>query len=246
MKVLGLDLETTGLDYEEDRIIEMAYVLWDTERSVPLSIESTLLSIGEETLSEEIEGITGIRDQDLKEFGRDPQNELNNLMTNCLSLKPEYIIAHNGAQFDSPFLSNELKRHGVNTAQFDEIPWIDTRYDLPFAKQPKSRKLEHLALDMGFINPFPHRAVTDVLTMLKVMSQFKFEDIVEYSLIPWIVVRAMVGYDDRQLAKDERYMWQQVDNTMYEKQWVKKIKADQLEEEQQRCKFDVVHIKEKK
>lgn len=245
MRVVGIDLETTGLDVENDSIIEMAYVLWDTDRAVPLGLESSLLSIGEKELSEEIEELTGVKDGDLKELGMPPSEELQKLVDVCAALEPEYIVAHNGEQFDKPFLMNELKRHCVNTTHFAEIPWIDTRYDLPFAKMPKSKKLDHLALDMGFINPFPHRAVTDVLTMLKVMSQFKFEDIVEYSLIPWIVVRAMVNFDNRQLAKDERYFWQQIDTKVYDKQWVKKIKANQLEEEQQRCSFPVVQVQEK-
>jgi len=245
MRVLGIDLETTGLDVKEDRIIEMAYVLWDTDRSVPLGIESSLLSMGKGRLSAEITAITGIHDQDLRDLGMDPQNELRKLVTTCMVLKPEYIIAHNGEQFDHPFLSNELRRHEVNISQFDEIPWIDTRYDLPFAKAPRSRRLEHLALDAGFINPFPHRAVTDVLTMLKVMGQFDFQDVLEYSAIPWIVVEAVVGYHGRQLAKDQRYMWQQIDGKVYKGKWVKKIKSNRLEEEQKTCDFEVVHIKEK-
>ncbi|MEG7787053.1 hypothetical protein U2388_15000, partial [Listeria monocytogenes] len=83
--------------------------------------------------------------------------------------------------YDQPLLSSELARHDVDLAPINSVPWLDTRYDLPHEEEPESRKLKHLACDLGFTNPFPHRAVTDVLTMCRVTASHDFGAIVAYS-----------------------------------------------------------------
>ena len=124
------------------------------------------------------------------------------------------------------------------------LPWIDTRVDLPHKFEPESHKLKHLATDYGFINPFPHRALTDCLTMLKICSNFTFEEILEYRSIPWVVIRADVSYNDRQLAKDARFSWEKLGEKNYPKCWVKKIKINKLEELRKAYTFPIVEIKE--
>lgn len=145
-----------------------------------------------------------------------------------------YIVAHNGARFDKPLLLAEIDRAKLSVPNFREVPWLDTRSDLPYAVEPDSKKLKHLALDCGFINPFSHRALFDVLTMLRIMSTFDFNKIIEYAKIPWIVVRANVGYENRQVAKENRYSWEKLDDKVYPKMWCKKIKATHLEEERKK------------
>jgi oligoribonuclease (3'-5' exoribonuclease) len=40
MKLLGIDLETTGLDVTKDRIIEIGMVLWETDTQTPIIVDS--------------------------------------------------------------------------------------------------------------------------------------------------------------------------------------------------------------
>jgi hypothetical protein len=109
-----------------------------------------------------------------------------------------------------------------------------------------------LALDAGFINPFPHRAIFDVLTMLKVMSRYPMADIINYQKMPYITVRAMInkpfgptaeiGAKEVAAAKSQRYSWQRIGDKEYLGCWVKRIKENQFEAEKAKCSFPVVRI----
>lgn len=240
MRILGLDFETTGLDPEKDRIIEIGAVLWETEGNhVIHGFGNYIFDDTYPELSGEITALTGIHQSTLREFGKHPFNTFKSLNDYALGSQVKYICAHNGELFDKPFLANELKRSGLSSALL-ETPWLDTRADLPFRTEPDSRKLKHLALDQGFINPFPHRAQYDVLTMMKVLSQFKIEDVIEYSKIPWVTIRALVEYKDRQLAKDKRYYWETLGDKKYKGCWVKKVKENYLETERKQSGFEIV------
>jgi DNA polymerase III subunit epsilon len=193
-------------------------------------------------LSEEVIRVTGITDDMLKEFGTSPKANLLWLEDFCRKHKIDYLCGHNSENFDKPLLLAELARHGVDAPTLKALPWIDTRTDIPFPTEPDSRRLKHLAGDHGFVNPFSHRAVFDVLTMLKVLSHYDINAVLEYQKIPFVTVRAMVSYDDRQLAKDQRFSWEKLGEKTYPKCWVKRIKANKLEEEKKSCKFQIVPI----
>lgn len=237
MRLLGLDFETTGLDHQKDRITEMGACLWDVEMKRPLMTVGVFMhEEGFPSLSPEIVRLTGLTDDILREFGTAPKANFDWLESFVSKHKVDYVVAHNGENFDKPFLLAELARHCVDSAQLRILPWIDTRTDIPFPSEPDSRRLRHLALDCGFINPFEHRAVFDVLTMLKVLSHYPIEQVIEYQKIPWAVVRAVVSYDNRELAKKQRYSWEKVGDKNYPKWWVKKVKETQLQAEIEACK----------
>lgn len=245
MIVMGLDLETTGLDTSKDRPIEVAYALWDTEAKKTISMENHLL--WDETyppITEEITKLTGITTVDLEKYSVKPKVGINHLLDFVSRHNPSYVIAHNGEMFDKPLLLAELHRQGFQNSSLQTAPWIDTRTDLPFSDNPDSMKLKHLACDMGFINPFPHRALSDVLTMLKVMSQFDFQEIEAHSKIPWLTVRAVVDFDNKEKAKARRYSWEKIGEDTFPKMWVKRIKETKLQEEVDALKpFQVVRLK---
>jgi len=233
--VLGLDVETTGLDVENDSIIELGVVLWCTGENKPLAIYNSLIKKDGVEVSEEITRITGITNEHISKYGSIDKIVYQQLCEVALLHRPKYIVAHNGNDFDRPILFNELDRSGINTMSLKEIPWIDTRNDLPFEIEPQSNKLMHLALDAGFINPFPHRAFADVLTMLKVMSQFGFEEILEYRDTPSVEIRAMVNFDNKEKAKSQQFRWD-----ANRKIWHKNIKIHLLYELEQKCDFEIM------
>lgn len=248
MRLLGLDLETTGLDVEADRITEIGIVLWDTEtKSAIFAGGYYLYDKTYPKVPPEVVKITGITDDILKEFGQDPKAVLKWIDEQTDRWKVDYVVAHNGQAFDRPFLGWELSRNDVPGATLKTIPWIDTRYDIPWKKHMNSLKLGHIALEHGFMNPFgAHRAMMDVFTMLKVLAQYDIAKVVEYSKVPNIVVRALVDYPDRQKAKDKKFSWEQLSNYQkYPKYWVKMIKADQLETLKQQCDFSIAVLKGK-
>lgn len=251
MRLLGLDLETTGLDTANDRIMELGVVLWDSDKKYPLEMKSFFLidrGIIERCTPETQEmmnRVCGITLPMLEEFGHPPRIVLRSLEDLCEVRGVEYIVAHNGENFDRPLLMAELNRHFPSESPLTHLPWIDTRTDIPFPQEPDSRKLKHLALDCGFINPFSHRAVFDVLTMLRVLSHYPLLDVIAYSKIPFVTIQALVEYKDRELAKARRFSWEKIGDKTYFKKWVKRIKIDQLDKEMQDCPFKIVQLEEK-
>jgi DNA polymerase III epsilon subunit-like protein len=252
MRLLGLDFETTGLDLANDRITEVGLALWDVDTKRPLVTYGQFLiddgiraRLNPDTVAM-MERVSGISPSLLEEFGMCPIKLFSWLDTFCFEHGVDYICAHNGNGYDKPLLAAELKRHGVPTRMVDKIHWLDSRVDIPHPSPPDSNKLKHLALDAGFINPFAHRAVFDVLTMLRVLSHYDLNEVVRYSRIPSVVIRAVVphpkqdGGKGKDRAKAAGFRWREVDYKVYENCWVKKIRVDQLEAE--RAKLPGIQI----
>lgn len=220
MYVLGIDLETTGLSFEEDEIIEIGAVVWDTDANKPVAMLNHLvLQPHKLPLSDTIVKITGITDADLTNFGVDEKEALVGFLK--LAKKCQHIVAHNGNYFDKSFLEKTLSRHSLSL----NLPWIDTMFDVPFKSGTK--KLTYLAAEHNFLNPFAHRALFDVLTMLKVCSDYDWHEIVKRAQSPQIKVIAKVTKEDRQLAKDKGFRW---DPNNYV--WFKEMKECDLNVEQ--------------
>lgn len=249
-KVLGIDFETTGLNTAEDAIIEVGAVVWDWPTKTPLEMYSEFVLPRKEKLpiTDEIVKITGIRQEWLELLGVSFLDAAVKLHSMCLRHKIEYVFAHNGENFDRPLFKSEAARclgGAEENHPLVKLPWIDTRSDLPHASEPESRRLRHLALDAGFINPFEHRAVFDVLTMMKVAGDFDLQEIIAMSKVPWVTVRALVDYDNREKAKELRFSWEKIGDKTYPKMWVKKIRENQLSAEMERAeklKFKIVRL----
>lgn len=238
MRVLGIDFESTGLDTSKDRITEIGAVLWDTEKCQPLRLFSTF--VHDDTypsITREIAGLTGITNEILAEFGYLPAPAFDVLERLCKHHGVSYIVAQNGTHFDHPLLVSELIRNGVEAPALRAVPWIDTRLDIPYRHHSKSGHLNYVAADHGILNPFKHRALFDVLTMLSIVAQYKFEDILIYRALPSIHVRIMIPtpWSDngvgKNVARMNGYQWEEVDGRRYEKCWVKRIKDAQFDAE---------------
>lgn len=237
MRVLVFDLETQGFEAGKDRITEIGAVLWDTDRKKPLLCMSELLWSPEyPPQSEEILRVTGITDDELKEFGYCPQLMIDKLNDMAANGKADFLCGHNINNFDKPFLLAWATIYGVAITKIKELPVLDTRTDLPFPVEPDSRKLKHLAADHGFLNPFAHRALFDSLTTAKLLSMYDINAVIELSKIPMAVMRALVSYDQREMAKTARYMWEKCGDKTFTKCWVKLVRQNKIDEEMAACK----------
>lgn len=215
--VLGVDVETTGLDPKSDEVIELGYALWDWGKRKPIVCGSFLMQPSR-PLTEEIKLVTGIEDGDF-----DFQSEYRLSWEKFLEVEKhaDYLMAHN-ATFDKAFVEkslSSLEMRPVNKT------WIDTLVDIEFDKQKsKYKNLTYLAATHGFVNPFPHRALFDVLSMLKIASNYDLGPMALSAVSPMITVHALVDFNGRDEAKKAGFIWNPND-----KKWEMKIKKLQLD-----------------
>lgn len=236
MILLGLDLETTGLDFITDEITEIAWGVFDSERSKkPMVIRSLLLNVSKE-IPKEIEDMTCISNMFLKVCGNDFFSALGTLRQDIKRFNVQAFVAHNGLRFDKPMLDTKIEQHGYE--KFD-IPWIDTKLDVPYPANIKSRNLIGLAAEHEFLNPFPHSAVFDVFTMMKILMKYDVDAVYKTSQEPLVVVKALVDFNNKDLAKKRGYIWQELDGKFYEKSWVKVLRESQVQKEQTEAQFTV-------
>ena len=204
--VAGIDFETTGLDPLTDQIIEVGGVLWDWDRQVPVMIVSGMCQ-PDKQIEEKITKITGITPVDLMQFS-EPRMPLMARLENLLS-KTQFLMAHN-APFDMAFRFKFIQQNTTGSKLDHTV--IDSQRDIPFDEEKhQSKRLIHLAATHGFVNPFPHRAVFDVLTMLKVASQYPLEVLIERSKMPTVKVVAHVQFSEKDKAKDAGFHWESKD-----------------------------------
>ena len=198
--ICGIDCETSGLDMEYDRPTEVAYVIVDTTTWRTQAARSRLVRHVEPlTIQDEVLRLTGLTVRDLENHGDDPGVVGQGLMEDIARHKVTFMVAHN-AQFDQSMLR---KLH----PDVDKLPWICTRNDVPYPDSMTSRRLVHLMAEHGLLNPFPHQALSDVQTMLAVLRQYNFDDVLRTALWPSVTLRAGVSYDDRDKGKKLRYAW---------------------------------------
>ncbi|PIP91407.1 MAG: hypothetical protein COW01_03375 [Bdellovibrionales bacterium CG12_big_fil_rev_8_21_14_0_65_38_15] len=181
--VLGLDLEginenlvENGVNLDLDRVTEIGAVLWDVERNQPIKILSELIDEPDHLpLDEDTTELTGIDDAMLEQWGAKGK-DIKIILEKLVSMigQAEAIVAHNGGNYDRPMIEAMAQRHGV---QFPDKLWIDTGRDIEFPKKMHMRSMAALEHAHGFVNPFPHRAVTDVLSMMKIFSTYPYERI---------------------------------------------------------------------
>ena len=194
--ILGIDLEGVnanlvdrGLCLETDRVIEIGAVLWDVDRKGPVQLYSHLIDEKDRSvIDDDLRELTGIDDTMLADWGLkgsgigEKLRELAALME-----KANYLMAHNAHGYDLPMLKALYERHSL------EMPskiWIDSSQDIEFPRSIKHKSLSHLEYAHGFINPFPHRALTDVLSMLKIASQYPLDRMVELAKSPRVTIIA--------------------------------------------------------
>lgn len=237
MRLLGLDVETTGLDWKKERILEIGISLHEAGDAVYLHQNTWTLCDDEIRkrlpLSQEIKALTGLRDEAVTEFGIHPATAYRELDAYCVERKVDFIVAHNGNNFDRPFILHELDELKIEAPCFRKLPWLDTRRDIVYAEgeEPRQRSLEHLLAKKRFIPAISHRALSDAENTMWLLSHYDINAIIEYAKIPWKVVQAVVHYDDREVAKANGYSWQELNHKIYPKAWVKLVKENELEAE---------------
>jgi DNA polymerase III subunit epsilon len=217
MLLFSFDLEITGLDRVKDRITEVGACLWSTKINRALETASFLVK-SEVPVPKEVTAITGINDAMLKRFGLDEKDAIEEIIS--FMTDADAVIGQNVVQFDKEFLINAAARHSI--AVPDKL-WIDTRTDLPLSVETKA--LSYMCADHGFLNPFPHNAVADVLSVLKLASMYEIDQMVARAKEPNVVLQSLQAYDNNADAKKMKFMWK----PDLGKRWLRVVKQSDVD-----------------
>lgn len=233
MHYIAFDLETTGLDTQNDEIIELGFALYDLAYTSPVLMRSFFV-IPKGPITQEITDITGITPNHVDCFGVPLDEAIYDLISIVSAYEVKYLVGHNALDFDYPMLKSNCERAGL---EFPPINIVDTKVDLPFEKNPKSLSLIYLAAERGFVNPFPHRALFDAMTCAKLLSFYDIEKVLASSESPLVEIRADVRFEQRDLAKKAGYNWDPE-----RKIWAKKVRQSRLVQEDQ-APFQVLRLR---
>ena len=230
MIILGVDVETTGLEPKEDDITELGMVLWNTEEGKPVRMYNEYNQSLEKEIPEEIVKLTGITDSMCRYHGV-PRTELA-LKFNDFAEQADYIMAHN-APFDRAFILENLQSGS-------DRKWLCSKGHIKYPEEFRSKSLVPLAAYHGFLNPFAHRAIFDVLTMLRVAQHYDWQDIVTRSEQPYVTIKAMVPFERKDEAKEAGFRWNPL-----KKIWWREMIRSELAEFVGELKFDVIELGER-
>lgn len=225
MILLSLDFETTGLDRENDEVIEVGAILYTTNQKKCLESAGYLVKPNK-PISQEITNITGITQAAANKFGFSSQQGLENLVE--MAKQADAIVGQNIIRFDKPFFDNWCRKERVPII---EKLYIDTRTDLPGVE---SKSLSYMAADHGFLNLFPHSALADAQTVLKLVSMYNIDEVKKLAESSTVVLIGQQDRADNSLAKKRKFAW----NGDY-KIWWKAVKECQVDTEISACPFHV-------
>ena len=196
---VSIDVEATGLDPNEDRVIEVACVVFargEVERF------GWLVNPGR-PISEESRAVHNISDDDVRD-----KPPFAAVASEILAvLKRGVPLAYN-AEFDRAFLTAEFARAGASTSDVSAlrkgVDWLDPLiWARELQQSEKSKSLSAVAERLGIEAGTAHRAVDDAHTAGRVLLTFFGDSRVPSSYAAFV-------QEQRRLArvhKDERQFW---------------------------------------
>jgi DNA polymerase-3 subunit epsilon len=223
VNIIFLDLETTGfLDEEPFRITEIAWAVYCLLSRRIVKCHSAIINELPEHYEMEphIFELTGLDSSVVAKYGGP-------LSAQIAYLKPymeSAMCMFQRGDFDEKALSKECQRLKL---ELPEKVWINDVYDIDYPASFKGRHLSHVAADHGFLNPFAHTAMGDVMTLIKVMQMggYDLEDAYESAKSPVVAVQALVSFDNKDLAKQAGFTWD-----AEHKIWFKRMREHRVQE----------------
>lgn len=151
---LALDLETTGLNPERDRIIEIGAVKYKNGKAAG---EFSCLVRTYQPLPEKIAALTGITEEMLA-GGCDEKTAITEFLT--FAKEMPVLLGHN-ISFDFSFLKAAAVRYGM---RFEREALDTLRFAKKLHPELESRALTALCAHYGIVQKCAHRAVEDAVS----------------------------------------------------------------------------------
>jgi len=231
MRICFLDLETTGLDKKEDKIIEIASKCIEItkENGDDVAVIDSYESLQDPgcPIPESSTQINGITDEMVK--GKSIDWEYVEDILN----KSQLIIAHN-AQFDRSFmdLTLPLSKNKIWACSINDIDWDKRGF--------KALKQELLCIWHGFYYD-SHRAMIDVDALIHLLTHPSYVDnqpiveLIQNAKKPVCRVEATFAkFKYKNLLKKRQYRWYNADNgNRDDNAWYKSINHSDIESERE-------------
>lgn len=227
-----IDSETTGLDPEADRMVELAiqrFLFTADGQIVAIERVRSWREDPGRPMPERLVRLTGLSDADLR------GQRFDDAMIVALLDSADLVIAHN-AGFDRPFVDRRFPHlaPGAWACSLDQLDWLELGYD--------GRSLGHLLLQSGHYFE-GHRAAHDVVALTKLLS-IGLRD--GRTILSYLLARCdrdsirveAVGapYDAKDLLKRRGYRWDAAARC-----WWREIDTDALDAERRWLEEDVYH-----
>lgn len=234
LRVIVLDVETTGLDPQVAKVIEIgareAWVEATSGRLVKVGASFQAFSDPGHPLSAETIRLTGITDADLAGRSIDV-TALANFLKGA-----DWLVAHN-ASFDRPFVERICAQASQQfwACSFEQIDWTSKAFP--------SRKLEILSIYHGFFVD-AHRALEDSDALMHLLSFPRpdgkgtyFKEMFARALEPVVRVSALNSpFETKDILKARGYHWNGKDRV-----WQRKLLERELEAETNWLTENVYH-----
>ena len=223
MNICFIDLETTGLNKEEDKIIEIALktVKIDKAEGNIISFDDKYESFQDPgiEIEEKISLITGITDSMVTGY------EINWGKVNEIVNNTDIMIAHN-ARFDRAFLDRNmpLSKDKVWACSVSDIDWLRRGFT--------KGSLELLSTWHGFYYE-SHRAMNDVDALIHLLTHPSYKEnkpvteLINNSQIPYYeVIASNSPYETKDILRSHNYRWNGEN-----KYWWKCVNKDDIDQE---------------
>ncbi len=160
VRFVVMDVETTGLNFRQDRICEISMSVVKDFKEI--NSFTTLINPGV-NIPKEVSAIHGITDDMV---AKSPSFE--NVVNQILDIIYDGVLVGHNIDFDFNFLKNELERIGYS---MPDVYRVDTlRLSRRFCKSLCDYKLETVARSMNLFSSDWHRAENDVQMTAKIFE----------------------------------------------------------------------------
>lgn len=211
-----VDLETTGIDPKNDKIIEIAILEFGVEGAKPPVISGGFSAVQDPgfAVPAEILKMTGLSQAILS------GQKIDWDLVRTYLARASIVIAHN-AEFDRAFLEQSGEIKGLH------LHWGCSRKHIDWKKhQFRTTALNYLAADHGFVNPFAHRALFDCATTFRVITPYLTELITRSYEREYLVRAVYSPFESKDVLKQRGYYW----NAEF-RVWEKTVPESQIQAE---------------
>lgn len=201
MRIGIIDTETTGVSAEHDHLVEVAvgiYVVAEDPDPCGLTVSASWLVGGAppEAVMESSK-IHGIHPRLLD--GAPGLRETWSRLERMLGTV-DAVASH--TTFDRDWMPEAIRAK----------PWIDTCWDVEWPRFSSSRKLTEIALAHGVGVSSAHRALDDVMTLVRLLNRVADSGtdmltLIQRALRPKVRVESLASYDEKDVVKAAGFQW---------------------------------------